>query len=192
VRTLWRITSVNYPRRSTFRYQCQRKQTSLAERRCFNFAGKDLDAAVERAFLSVLTAPPADMLQRALAESRAAECAHATRIDAELKRLRYEGNSPGTATTSAIPGTACSRVCGRPIQQGDASAHRFRAAPASEPARPPVEGTEDEIRELCEIKRKVPELWRHPSVTHQERKQMSARSTRTPRTSETEFWMASA
>jgi DNA invertase Pin-like site-specific DNA recombinase len=154
-------------------YQCTRSSGPRAGKSCLSLPGRDLDRAVERAFLGAVAAPPVAALEQALAEARAAEGTRVKANEAERKRLqyaevlardRYENIDPRNCLVFA---TAVEE-----FEQAKQALKEFelRLANAPEPTKP-VE-TADELQALCELVSDVPRLWRHPLVSMKERKEM--------------------
>ncbi|HVO25035.1 MAG TPA: recombinase family protein [Candidatus Margulisiibacteriota bacterium] len=163
--------SVNYPRKATFRYLCQRNQTTFGRRRCVNFPGQAVDNAVERLFLAVLKAPPVELLQQALAEARAAEQVYTARIEADGKRLRYTEQLARDRYRECDPrNRLVAAELEIEFEQAKQAVIDFECRRASEPPRPPIDGTEEEVRELCELVADIPKLFRDAAVTQKERK----------------------
>jgi hypothetical protein len=50
------------PERLSHYYQCTQRAANFGERVCLTVQGRDVDAAVERTFLAMVTAPPLDTL----------------------------------------------------------------------------------------------------------------------------------
>ncbi len=71
-------------------YQCSRDAVKFGERPCLTVVGKEVDAAIERRFLEVLTAPPTAVLKGALEEARRAEEDSLQWIKDQRQRLQYE------------------------------------------------------------------------------------------------------
>lgn len=161
------------PNHGLHRYQCNVQSTTFGASPCCSIQGAELDAVVERTVLAVLRTPPLDVLREALAATREAERAHATRIEAdrqrlayqvELARQRYEEADPRNARVYAF---ASEQFEKRMQEQAE-----FERQLALLPARPAADATEEELWELCEIAADIPRIWSHPAVSNRERKEI--------------------
>ena len=163
------------PHKLSHFYQCVAESARHGTPPCMSIQGRDLDGAVERAILDALRSPPLTVLTRALTDAREAERVHLAQIEAERARLEYEERRADDRLEAADERNRLVylRLQLR-LEQAIAARAAFERRVAAEPRRPPVEGTEEELRELCRIAADVPALWAHPLVTNQERKEIRA------------------
>jgi len=163
------------PRRGSHRYQCTADSARFSQVPCMSLQGRDVDAAIERLVLPILEAPPLQMLQDALANARAAQRAHEARIESERARLAFEEKRALAQCESVDERNLRVAVhFQRRAEAAIAAREDFERRLAATPSRPPVDGSSDELRALCQMAADVPALWRNPLVTNVERKQILA------------------
>ena len=164
--------SVQYARSGVPRYHCQRNLTTFGKRRCMDFGGDVLDAAIERLFLAAATAPSVAALRAELDDLRVVEQGHADYRQLEFKRLEYEERraydryhecDPRNRLIAAIlekewNSAIASRVA---FEQNTAAEHSPSATTVP---------TEEEFHELLALARDVGAIWHHPELTNHDRK----------------------
>lgn len=137
------------------------------------FGGHFVDAAVERLFLKAVGTPSADALRAELEKSRTAERSHATYVQREIRRLRdaeatasdrYHACDPKNRTVAAVLET----------EWNDAMLARvkFEQSVANELPASKSLVTPGELDELQALAANVPEIWKHPTVTNADRKNL--------------------
>ena len=170
-----RAVSVIYPRAKghRHRYHCLYKSTAHGGTICTSVVGAEVDAAVERLLLKELQAPPVDILCRALAD---ANTSIARRIDevettrrrlqyrARIARERYEQCDPHNRLVAAVYEAEYNHVL--------EEAAEFERRLATQPPLPAMQGSEEELHRLVRLAAEVPEIWRHPAVSPQDRKEI--------------------
>ena len=164
---------VQYDGNGSHRYWCGWKTIKHAQKPCSSCDGKELDRDIEREVLRVLRTPPVELLREALQESRKAKERRKDWIQAEKERFKHEqekalehldrslGESPRVYTHAQ-----------QKLEELLTAQEEFERKIAAEEANPKWLPAEQELEQLCALASDVPNLWRHPLVTHQERKEI--------------------
>jgi hypothetical protein len=158
--------------RKTFEFVCTRPRVSPAEKPCTCFCSLELDRFIAREVLKVLKAPPLEMLKAALEASRTKKQARLDWIQSERERLAHEERV--AEERAELARGKLQRVyfaALEKIEQIREEKEQFEKKIALEPT-PSQDESAEEIEELCRVASDVPELWNHPAMTHQERKEI--------------------
>jgi Recombinase/Recombinase zinc beta ribbon domain len=162
---------VGYHRKDGHSYWCGWKTIQRGEKSCSYFDGRDLDRAVETAVLSVLGAPPLEILREAHQGLRRELDSRKAWIESERDRLAKEKERAldllerSRTDTPRIYGFAQNQL-ERALQAAEDFEHKAIAELAHFERIP----ADRELQELCALAADVPKLWRNPLVTNQERK----------------------
>ena len=152
-------------------YWCGWKTIQRGEKACCYFDGRDLDRAVENSVLSVLGSPPVELLREAQDESRRHVSVRRAWIDSERERLLNEkDNALDLLHRSRVETPRVYQFAQDRLEQALKALEEFERKAIAELAsfeRIPPDG---ELEELCALASDVPNLWRHPLVTHKEKK----------------------
>src|SRR6266480_5171547 len=158
----------------TYAYVCSRNQEYPAEKPCTFFSSVDFDQCVIREVLKILKAPPIDMLKAALEASRSSKQTRLEWIESERERLAHEqsvAEARADLTRGALPRVHFDAL--EKIEKVLQEKQEFEQKIAFEKSLAPSSSeSEQELEELCRVASYVPDLWNHPSVTHQERKEV--------------------
>lgn len=166
---------VQYPARSALRYRCQKNQTTYARRRCFDFKGDDLDAAMERIFLLVAGAPPVAALRKALEESRSALKTRQAQRQVEQRRLEYEVRVARDRYQECDPrNRLVAAHVEADLEKALQAMSDYEQRSKLEPVEPNAGDAEVELERLVALAHELPTVWAHPSVTMEERKDLLA------------------
>jgi hypothetical protein len=154
-----------------YTYTCRGSQHHLVKP-CARFSSPELDRFVVREVLKVLKAPPIEMLKAALEASRTKKQARRDWIESERERLAHEERV--AEERAELARGKLQRVyfaALEKIEQIREEKEQFEKKVDREPT-PSHHESEEEIQELCRVVSDVPELWNHPAMTHQERKEI--------------------
>lgn len=155
-------------------YQCTQRASNLGERVCLTVQGRDVDAAVERTFLAMATAPPLETLLEALKDGEHSHDVRRKAIEAERQRLAHRERLAQERLQRIDPQyDLVFQDAVRDMQRTLEAKRDFERHVEEEEARAATSPTEAEIRELSAcIASDVPALWRDPRVTALEKKEM--------------------
>ncbi len=156
-------------------YRCSYQSVKYGAKPCLSISGVDLDQIVENNVLSVLKSPPLDVLREALEESRRREEIESAHIQAERERLQYQVKRATERFENADP--KYHRVyhdLQEQVEKKKEELEKFEDRQAKNPLRSRIDGSEEELKELCDLAAQVPRIWHHPSVTPYERKEIIA------------------
>jgi hypothetical protein len=154
-----------------YTYTCRGSQHYLAKP-CMRFSSLELDRFVVQEVMKVLEAPPLEMLKAAREAARTKKQARRDWTQSERERLAHEERV--AEERAELARGKLQRVYFAALEQIEQireEKERFEKKVALQPA-PSNQESEEEIEELCRIARDVPELWNHPAMTHQERKEI--------------------
>jgi DNA invertase Pin-like site-specific DNA recombinase len=161
---------VTYPSKA-FCFKCRRtlKDTSKP---CVNFTSNDLEKAIVREVLNLLKTPPIEMLRAAARTSQSQKQASLSRMESELKRLANEERAAQERvdlSSRSLPRVhrALLEKLEKVLQEKERLEQEYASALASQ-----SDETHIDLEELCRIASDVPELWRHETVSYEERKQI--------------------
>lgn len=162
---------VAYHRKDGHSYWCGASTIRAGKKPCSFFDGKDLDRAIEKAVLSVLGAPPLELLREAHAESRRQLDSHRIWIESERERLQNEtGKALDLLNRSRLETPRVYQFAQNRLEEILKAAEEFERKAVSDLARLGNIPADRELEELCALAADVPELWTHPLVTYQDRK----------------------
>jgi DNA invertase Pin-like site-specific DNA recombinase len=162
---------VGYHRKDGHSYWCGSKTINAGAKPCSYFDGKDLDRAVEKAVLSVLNAPPLELLREAHQESRRQLDSQRTWIESERERLANEKEKAmDLLNRSRLETPRIYQFAQDRLEQILKVTEEFEQKAVSDLARLGSIPADRELEELCALAADVPQLWRHPLVSYQERK----------------------
>jgi DNA invertase Pin-like site-specific DNA recombinase len=162
---------VGYHRKDGHSYWCGWKTIQRGEKPCSYFDGKDLDRAVEKAVLSVLGAPPLAILREAHQELRRQLDSRKAWIETERERLANEREKAvDLLHRSRLETPRVYRFAQDQLEEILKAAEDFEPKATAELANFERIPADRELEELCALAADIPQLWRHPLVTHQERK----------------------
>ena len=155
-----------------FCFTCRRtiKNTSKP---CVNFSSNDLEKAIVREVLNVLTCPADRDAQAAARASQSQKQARLSQMESERKRLANEERAAQERvdlSSRSLP--RVHRVAFEKLEKVLQEKERFEQEYASALAGQSVDQTDIDLEELCRIASDVPELWRHEAVSYEERKQI--------------------
>jgi DNA invertase Pin-like site-specific DNA recombinase len=162
---------VGYHRKDGHSYWCGSKKIMAGEKPCSYFDGKDLDHAVEKAVLSVLNAPPLELLREAHEESRRQLDSQKIWIESERERLANEREKAmDLLNRSRLETPRIYQFAQDRLEQILKETEEFDQKAGSDLARLGSIPADRELEELCALATDVPKLWRHPLVKYRERK----------------------
>jgi DNA invertase Pin-like site-specific DNA recombinase len=162
---------VAYHRKDGHSYWCGASTIQAGKRPCSFFDGKDLDRAVEKAVLSVLGAPPLELLREAHAESRRQLDSQRTWIESERERLQNETEKAlDLVNRSRLETPRVYQFAQDRLEEILKASEEFERKAISDLARLGNIPADRELEELCALATDVPKLWTHPLVTSQDRK----------------------
>jgi len=166
------VLVVAYHKR-TYSYGCGWKWLKYAESPCTRFVSYEFDQYILREVFKVLDSPPTDMLRAALEESRVQERTRLNTIEAERERLEHEERKArecldlSHGTRLRVYNDALDRL-EKVLQEKE----KFELKISVQQGFSKKHASDEELEELCRLASDVPGLWHHPTVTHQERKQI--------------------
>ena len=163
-----RSFNVSYRGNKSCSYQC-----AWEIRRCSRFTSSEFEQYVLAAVFKVLEAPPLEMLQAALEETRNQEVARLHWIESERERLAHEeriARERADFTRGSLE--RVHRDALEKLERVFEEKERFELKIAIKPATATPDESAEELEELCRLAREVPSLWHHPAVTCQERKEI--------------------
>jgi hypothetical protein len=162
---------VGYHRKDGHSYWCGSKTIQAGAKPCSYFDGKDLDYAVEKAVLSVLGAPPLELLREAHAESRRQFDSRRIWIESERERLANEKEKAlDLLNRSRLETPRIYQFAQDRLEEILKASEEFERKAVSDLARLGNIPADRELEELCALAVDVPRLWTHPLVTYQDRK----------------------
>jgi DNA invertase Pin-like site-specific DNA recombinase len=162
---------VGYHRKDGYSYWCGSKTIQAGAKPCSYFDGKDLDRAVEKAVLSVLGAPPVELLREAHAESRRQLDSKRIWIESERERLANETEKAlDLVNRSRLETPRVNQFARDRLEEILKATEEFERKAVSDLMRLESIPADRELEELCALAADVPKLWRHPLVSYQERK----------------------
>ena len=163
-----RSLSVNYSRNKSYSYGC-----GWDTEPCTRFISFEFDQYVLAEVFKVLRAPPLEMLQAALEDSRKQERARVDWIESERERLEHEerrANERAELTRGSLPRVHFDALT--KIEKVLQEREEFERKIAFEQSAPKPDDSEEDLEELSRLASDVPALWDHPVVTNQERKEI--------------------
>jgi hypothetical protein len=164
---------VQYDGNGGHRYWCGWKTIKHGQKPCSSCDGKQLDKAIEREVLKALRTPPLALLREALQESRRKEERRKDWIQAERERYKYEtemAQDRMDRSSGEYP-----RVYAHAQQKFEEvlkAKEEFERKIAAEQANSKTIPAEEELEELSALASDVPNLWHHPLVAPEEKKQI--------------------
>jgi DNA invertase Pin-like site-specific DNA recombinase len=162
---------VAYHRKDGHSYWCGASTIQAGKKPCSYFDGKDLDRAVEKAVLSVLGAPPLELLREAHAESRRQLDSQRIWIESERERLVNEKEKAlDLLNRSRLETPRIYQFAQDRLEEILKASEEFERKAVSDLARLGNIPADRELEELCQLAADVPQLWTHPLVTSQDRK----------------------
>jgi hypothetical protein len=162
---------VGYHRKDGHSYWCGSKTIQAGEKPCTYFDGKDLDRAIEKAVLSVLGAPPLELLREAHAESRRQLDSQRIWIESERERLQNETEKAlDLVNRSRLETPRVYQFAQDRLEEILKASEEFERKAVSDLARLGNIPADRELEELCALAADVPQLWTHHLVTYQDRK----------------------
>jgi hypothetical protein len=162
---------VAYHTKDGHSYWCGASAIQAGKKPCSYFDGKDLDRTVERAVLSVLGAPPLELLREAHAESRRQLDSQRTWIESERERLANEKEKAlDLLNRSRLETPRVYQFAQDRLEEILKAAEEFERKAVSDLARLGTIPGDRELEQLCALATDVPKLWTHPLVTYQDRK----------------------
>jgi len=159
--------------KNTYSYGCGWKWLKYAERPCTRFVSNEFDHYVLQEVIKVLGSPPLDMLKEALAASESQNQKRLSWIKAEGERLDHEERV--ARERADLTRGSLQRVYLDALERLDKILQEkedFKLKVHLENAKATRMESSDELEELCRLASEVPDLWHHPVVTHQERKEI--------------------
>jgi Recombinase len=157
---------VTYDRLNSWTYMC-----GWNTEPCTRFTSCEFETNVLARVFKLLAAPPLEMLQEALEETRRQERTRLDWIESERQRLELEMRKAQELIE---------RSYGKHESVYDYAADKFEAIKkeqkqfeqkiAIEQAKATNFETHEELEELCRIASDVPTFWNHPDVSNQDRK----------------------
>ena len=163
-----RLLSVNYHRGKSYSYGC-----GWDSKPCTRFISYEFDQYVLDDVFKVLETPPLEMLRAALEESRSQERARLDWVDSERERLEHEERRAQERVDRTHDGLPRShRDALQKLENILQEKDEFEQKIAREQSMPKSIDSEEELEELCRLASDVPGLWRHATVTNQERKEI--------------------
>jgi hypothetical protein len=162
---------VAYHRKDGHSYWCGASTIQAGKKPCSYFDGKDLDRAIEKAVLSVLGAPPLELLREAHAESRRQLDSQRIWIESERERLANEKEKAlDLLNRSRLETPRIYQFAQDRLEEILKASEEFERKALSDLARLGSIPADRELEELCALASDVPGLWTHPLVTSQDRK----------------------
>jgi DNA invertase Pin-like site-specific DNA recombinase len=162
---------VAYHRKNGHSFWCGASTIQAGKRPCSFFDGKDLDRAVEKSVLSVLGAPPLELLREAHAESRRQLDSQRTWIESQRERLANEREKAlDLLNRSRLETPRIYQFAQDRLEEILKASEEFERKALSDLARLGNIPADRELEELCALAADVPKLWTHPLVTCQDRK----------------------
>jgi hypothetical protein len=159
---------VNYHRGKSYSYGCGWEREP-----CTRFISYEFDQYILAEVFKVLGAPPVEMLRTALEETQNQERVRLDWIEAERQRLDHEerrARERADLTHGDLP--LVHRDALGKLEKVLQEKEEFERKIAFEQSAPKPNDSEEELEELCRLVSDVPNLWRHPTVTNQERKEI--------------------
>ncbi len=161
--------------RGAHRYQCTYGSAKTGADPCMSVQGAEVDAAVERAFLSAVSQPTQDSLRAALEAEEGSKRSKVDRLEAERERLAYVEHRAEERYGCVDPRN---RLVAAELEAQWEKAKKERKAFEEYVAlNPPPEAKEtvsEQLEELCRIVADVPALWSDDAITNVDRKLMLA------------------
>ena len=155
-----RSFNVSYRGNKSYSYQC-----AWEIRQCSRFTSSEFEQYVLAAVFKVLEAPPLEMLQAALEETRNQEVARLHWIESERERLAHEeriARERADFTRGSLE--RVHRDALEKLERVFEEKERFELKIAIKPATATPDESAEELEELCRLAREVPSLWHHPAV----------------------------
>jgi DNA invertase Pin-like site-specific DNA recombinase len=164
---------VQYHSKEGYAYYCGWKTIQYGQKPCTYFDGKDFDRAVERTVLSVLCTPPLELLKEAHAESLKQIEARRAWLKNERERLEHERDQAFDALNrSQFERPRVYAFVQEKLEKILEKLQAFERNAAAELGTLSAIPKDKEFEELCAIAANVANLWYHPLVSHQERKEL--------------------
>jgi DNA invertase Pin-like site-specific DNA recombinase len=164
---------VQYHSKEGYAYYCGWKTIQYGQKPCTYFDGKDFDRAVEQAVLSLLCTPPVELLKEAHAESLKQFEARRAWIKNERERLEHERDQALDALNrSRFERPRVYAFVQEKLEKILETLQAFERNAAAELGTLSAVPSDKEFEELCAMAANVPNLWYHPLVTQQERKEL--------------------
>jgi hypothetical protein len=162
---------VSYHRKDGHSYWCGASTIQAGKKPCTYFDGKDLDQTIEKAVLSVLGAPPLELLREAHAESRRQLDSRRIWIESERERLQNETEKAlDLVNRSRLETPRLYQFAQDRLEEILKASEKFERKAISDLARLGNIPADRELEELCALAADVPRLWTHPLFTCQDRK----------------------
>jgi len=162
--------SVTYPTKHSH-YHCSRGH-GYGEKPCTTFMSDEFDRFILRQVFKTLKTPPVEMLKSALEASRKKSLHELSWIESERERLGHEqrkAEDRADITRGSLPRVHFDALA--KLEKVREEQERFEQKISLEPPSPTDE-SEQELDELCSIASDIPELWNHPAVTNQDKKEI--------------------
>jgi DNA invertase Pin-like site-specific DNA recombinase len=158
--------SINYHRGKSYSYGC-----GWETEPCTRFVSYEFDQYVLEEVFKVLRTPPLEMLKAALEASKSRERERLAWIESERERLKHaERLARERADLTRGSLQRVHRDALEKLERVLEEIEEFEHKAAMELATIKKTEAAEELEELCRLASDVPGLWNHPTVTHQERK----------------------
>jgi DNA invertase Pin-like site-specific DNA recombinase len=153
---------VAYHRNDGHSFWCGATTIQAGKKPCSFFDGKDLDRAIEKAVLSVLGAPPLELLREAHAESRRQLDCQRIWIESERERLQNETEKAlDLVNRSRLETPRVYQFAQDRLEEILKASEEFERKAVSDLARLGDIPADRELEELCALAADVPQLWTH-------------------------------
>ena len=163
------------PNHGAHRYQCTAHAGNRAWKSCQSVQGQEVDDAVEAELLVALGSPEEETLRAALEEADADRRQHEGWVKSELSRRQWEVQAARERADGVDSRNR--RVKDRyedELEKAMIALENFEERIRTAAPPPSPDATAEELRELCVLASRVPEIWRHPLTTMMDRKEIVA------------------
>ena len=159
---------VTYGRINSWTYMC-----GWNSEPCTCFTSCEFETNVLARVFKILEAPPLEMLQAALGETRRQERRRLDWVESERERLDLEVRKAQELVDRSYG--KHQKVYDHAVEKFDAilvEKENFERKVAIQQAKSQQTETDEELEELCRVASDVPAFWHHPGVSHQDRKEI--------------------
>jgi hypothetical protein len=154
-------------------YLCDRNVRYYAEKNCFAVRGIKLDQFLESIVIRRLQPPSYESLKKAMAEETMREKARESYLQLERERLESSIRHLSEQLQNCDPTNRrvvnfVSEKLERALEEKEKFEEKVLQEDQLQSRRPKL--SQDRLQELCDFAARTPEIWRHPAVTIQDRR----------------------
>jgi hypothetical protein len=154
-------------------YLCERNIRYYAEKNCFAVRGIKLDQFLESIVIRRLQPPSYESLKKAMAEETMREKARESYLQLERERLESSIRHLSEQLQNCDPTNRrvvnfVSEKLERALEEKEKFEEKVLQENQLRSRRPKL--SQDRLQELCDFAARTPEIWRHPAVTIQDRR----------------------